>query len=89
MINKLTGGLIVAAVALGILAARNARRTTADKESMQQTPPPAQQPATGTRQPQDQGIVLRNEPLDDGIAVRSPFNGDPGITTHARTNGRS
>jgi len=24
-------------------------------------------------------VVLRNEPIDDGMAVRSPFNGDPGM----------
>jgi hypothetical protein len=88
--KKLTGGLLVAAVALGILAARNARRVLSGEDTEQQAPPPAPQPATGNRQPQDQGMIIqRNEPLDNGIAVHSPFQGDPGIAANARSNGRS
>lgn len=87
--NKLTGGLIIAAVALGILAARNARRDTTEKIGMQPIPPSTERPAIGKPKPEDQGIIQRNEPLDNGIAVRSPFNGDPGIVAHARTNGRN
>jgi hypothetical protein len=88
--SKLTGGLIVAAVALGILAVRNTRRDMAAKQNEQPAPPRIQQPAPDGHRPQDEGMIIqRNGPVDNGIAVRSPFNADPGIVPHARRNGRS
>jgi len=77
--DRLTGGLILVAVALGVLAARDARRPAAGTETLRaaisgtQTPP---RPAAGA----DQGmVILRPEPIDDGMIVRSPFGGDDGI----------
>ena len=77
--DRLTGGLILAAVALGVLAARDARRPTARMDAPQvtisgtQTPP---RPAAGG----DQGmVILRPEPIDNGMIVRSPFGEDNGI----------
>lgn len=81
----------MAAVALGILAVRNALQSSAAKHKDQQPPAtPPQQPATDAAKPQDSGMVIqRNGPVDNGMAVRSPFNSDPGIALHSRTNGHS
>jgi hypothetical protein len=29
-------------------------------------------------------VIWRNEPIDNGIAVHSPFQGDPGIVAQGR-----
>ena len=86
--KRLTGGLIVAAVALGALAVRNARRALRQQED-EVTLAPAPQPAAGARPPRDDSMVIRrNEPLDNGIAVHSPFDGDRGIVRQAPANGQ-
>jgi hypothetical protein len=88
--KKLTGGLIVAAVALGVLAVRNARRAITGDAAGQPGPstPPGQ--ATGVGQSLDEGMVIRrNERLDESMVIQSPFQGDPGIVAQARNNGRS
>jgi hypothetical protein len=37
----------------------------------------------------DEGMVIRrNEPIDNGIAVHSPFQGDPGIVAQGRSGAR-
>ena len=73
--DRLTGALIAAALAIGAIALRGARRGTQSPE-----PPPEGPPAgTSLSGQHDRGIVLRNGPIDDGIAVRSPFRGDAGI----------
>ena len=83
--SKLTGGLIVAAMALGVLAVRTARRAIEDEPSGQPRATPASPPVAGTGRGIDDGMVIRrNEPLDDGIVVRSPFQGDPGIVSSPR-----
>lgn len=77
--DRLTGGLILVAVALGVLAARDARRPVAGTETLRAATSGAQtatRPAAGG----DQGmVILRPEPIDDGMIVRSPFDGDNGI----------
>ncbi len=77
--DRLTGGLILVAVALGVLAARDARRPAARMDAPQATTSGAwtpTRPAAGG----DQGmVILRPEPIDNGMIVRSPFGEDNGI----------
>ena len=69
---KLTTALITAAVALYALARR--RSDTA----------PAAPAANPSATSVDPGmVILRNEHIDDGIAVRPSFAGDPGIVRNA------
>ena len=80
--DRITTGLIIAAVAIGVLSSQDARRSsdpeTRGAETPRPTPPP---PAGAVPKHADQGmIVMRNDHLDDGMAVHSPFDGDRGIT---------
>lgn len=77
--DRLTGGLILVAVALGVLAARDARRPSSRAEM----PHPQTSGAQGPARPAAGGdpgmVVLRPEPIDNGMIVRSPFGGDNGM----------
>ena len=85
--GKLTGGLIVAAMAFGVLAMRNARRAIAGDGAGQDSP--ASPPGNRGGHTLDEGMVIRrNEPIDNGIAVHSPFQGDPGIMAQGRSGDR-
>ena len=80
--DRLTTGLIVAAVAIGMLANRDARRSGSKAVAALDGAQPA--PAT-----MDQGmVVLRNGPIDNGMVVRSPFKGDQGITRSPQGDAR-
>ena len=84
--GKLTGVLVVAAMALGVLAVRNARRAIAGEGAGYPQDSPPSPPRTTGGHTLDEGIVIRrNEPLDNGIAVHSPFQGDPGIVAQGRS----
>lgn len=86
--DRLTRGLIVVAFAIGLMAARSARRRSEDqRQAAPQAQTPREEPRPSSPVKHGQGmVILRNEHLDDGIAVRSPFNGDRGIAQD--TNGR-
>ncbi len=85
--RKLTGGLIVAAMALGVLGVRNARRAMASDGAGQDSA--ASPPGNRAGHTLDEGMVIRrNEPIDNGIAVHSPFQGDPGIVAQGRSGNR-
>ncbi len=77
--DKLTTGLIAVAAAIGLIALRDARQRAAQdapQGSGTSPVPPARPKATDI----DPGmVILRNDHIDDGMAVRSPFKGDPGI----------
>ena len=84
--DRLTGGLLIVAVGIGLLAARDARRSGGRERMEQQAksrmPPPSPKAAA---ERSDSGMaILRNDHVDDGMAVRSPFKGDPGITPPRR-----
>lgn len=79
--DKLTIGLISVAAAIGLISARGARSssiqpavagTGARTPSASPTEPPARDIDPGM-------AVLRNDHIDDGMAVRSPFDGDRGM----------
>ena len=79
--DRLTTILIIVAVAIAVLAARDARRpqSAAAAESEPAQPvrtPPAGRPSQGI---DDGMVILRNDPIDNGMLVRSPFDEDPGI----------
>ncbi len=87
--DRLTTLLIGLAVGLGLLAARDARkgrRARASQEQAVSDSNSAPRAMAAEAQPPTQaasavgGVVLRNDHIDDGIAVRSPFDGDRGIT---------
>ena len=81
--GKLTGGLIVGAMALGVLAVRHVRRAMAGDGTEQDSA--ASPPRNRAGHTLDEGMVIRrNEPIDNGIAVHSPFQGDPGIVAQGR-----
>ena len=83
--GKLTGSLIVGAIALGVLAVRNAGRAIAGDGAGPPQDSPASQPGNRGGHTLDEGMVIRrNEPIDNGIAVHSPFQGDPGIVAQGR-----
>jgi hypothetical protein len=73
--DRLTLTLIAVAVGLRMFAAKDARQAQPAKEPVRRpaTTPPKSRGA-------DRGMtVLRNDHRDDGMVVRSPFRGDPGI----------
>jgi hypothetical protein len=77
--DKLTTGLIAVAAAIGLVALRDARQRAAQaapQGSGTSSLPPAR-PQAGDIDPGM--VILRNDHIDDGIAVQSPFKGDPGI----------
>ena len=79
--DKLTIGLISVAAAIGLISARGARSSSTHPRA---TGSGARTPSTpSTQAPRhdiDPGMaVLRNDHIDDGIAVRSPFDGDRGM----------
>ena len=85
--RKLTGGLIVGAMALGLLAVRYAHRAVAGDGAGQDSA--VSPPANRAGHTLDEGMVIRrNEPIDNGIAVHSPFQGDPGIVVQGRSGDR-
>ena len=79
--DRLTLGLVAVAVALGLLGSRDARRSRQNTSVMRDGVQPAAAPeAKREAEKMDQGmVVLRNDHIDDGIAVRVPFDGDDGI----------
>ena len=84
--GKLTTALIGVAVAIGLLAARGARKGT---KQVSPAPPEPNAAAKGGGGSATSGIViLRNDPIDNGIAVRSPFDGDRGIVRSQPSPGR-
>ncbi len=83
--GKLTGGLVVTAMALGVLAVRNMRRASAGNGAGPPQDSPASPPGKRGGHTLDEGMVIRrDEPIDNGIAVHSPFQGDPGIVAQGR-----
>ncbi len=83
--DRLTGILVGLAVGLGLLAARDARRAKkADRLSPATQPPAPRADASGARSIDPGMVIVRNDHIDDGMVVRSPFNGDPGMTDHGR-----
>ncbi len=79
--DKLTLGLITAAAAIGLISARGAR-SSSTRPSVAGTGArtPSASPDEPPRRDIDPGMaVLRNDHIDDGIAVRSPFDGDRGM----------
>jgi hypothetical protein len=81
--DRLTLTLIAVAVGLRSFAARDARQARPAKQPMKKpaTTPPK---SWGT----DRGMmVLRNDHRDDGMVVRSPFRGDPGIVPSKPSSG--
>ncbi len=88
--DKLTFGLVAAAAALGFFATRDARKTqgsvTPVAAGLQPEPPPRQ--LVGRATEDDGMVVLRNDPIDDGMIVRSPFDGDRGMAKNAGSGDR-
>lgn len=84
--DRLTKVLVGLAVGLGLLAARDARRAKQAGVVPSPAQPPWAPPPKGDDRKRDAGmVVLRNEPIDDAMVVRPPFNGDPGIVGNGRT----
>ena len=87
--DRLTTGLIVAAVAIGMLANRDARRSGSKAVAALDGAQPAPTPRKPAAETMDQGmVVLRNGPIDNGMVVRSPFKGDQGITRPPQDDAR-
>jgi hypothetical protein len=85
--GKLTTALIGVAVAIGLLAARGARKGA--KQVALPSPEPDNAARTSGGSSVSGMAILRNDPIDNGIAVRSPFDGDPGIVpTQPSSNGQ-
>ena len=87
--DKLTLGLITAAAAIGLISARGARSSsTRPSAAGTGARTPSDSPPVPSRRDIDPGMtVLRNDHIDDGIAVRSPFDGDRGMTRRPSSPG--
>jgi hypothetical protein len=81
--DKVTIGLIAIAAAIGWLAARDARARAAAMP-VQITSTPRHDPK---RTGDDRGVVLRNESVDDNMAVQSPFDADRGMVRRPAQDG--
>lgn len=83
--DKLTLGLVAAAAALGFFATRDARKAQGSVAPVDAGFQPERQPRqpAGRAMEDDGMVVLRNDPIDDGMVVRSPFDGDRGIAKNA------
>ena len=79
--DKWTLGLIAVAAALGFFASRDARKAHGSVSAVASgSHLESKSPSSVSRANTDDGmVVLRNEPLDDGMVVRSPFDGDQGM----------
>ena len=87
--DKLTIGLISVAAAIGLISARGAS-SSVTRPSVAGTGArtPSALPPQPPRRDIDPGMtVLRNDHIDDGIAVRSPFDGDRGMTRRPSSPG--
>ena len=87
--DKLTIGLISVAAAVGLISARGAR-SSSSRPSAAGTG--ARTPSASPPEPPwhdiDPGMtVLRNDHIDDGMAVRAPFDGDRGMTRRPSSPG--
>lgn len=86
--DRLTRILVGLAVGLGLLAARDARRAKKAQPTVPPSQPPVPSPKGPGRASGDDGmVIMRNEHIDDGIVVRSPFNGDPGMVGRMKDEG--
>jgi hypothetical protein len=87
--DKLTIGLISVAAAIGLISARGARSlSTSPSVAGSGARTPSATPAEPLRRDIDPGMaVLRNDHIDDGIAVRSPFDGDRGMARRPSSPG--
>lgn len=74
--SKLAPALVGVAIAIGLLAARAARKAPQPQHVPAAPPEGAKKPEGA---PSSGMVVLRNGPIDNGIAVHSPFDGDRGI----------
>ena len=87
--DRLTIGLIIVAVAIGMLASRDARRSIQNvalaRDGLQPTATPEVKPEPKAMD-QDM-VVLRNDHIDDGMVVHVPFDGDPGIVRPSTSEG--
>ena len=79
--DKLTIGLISVAAAIGLISARGARSSsTQSPVAGTGAGTPSASPDEPPRRDIDPGMaVLRNDHIDDGMVVRSPFDGDRGL----------
>jgi hypothetical protein len=79
--DKLTIGLISVAAAIGLISARGARSSsTQSPVAGRAVYTPSASPAEPPARDIDPGItVLRNDHIDEGMVVRSPFDGDRGM----------
>ena len=87
--DRLTAALIAVGVGIGVLAMRQARRSERPAAALPTaTDAPVGSGRQGAERSGDNGmVVLRNEPIDNGMVVRSPFNEDPGMLRAAGGRG--
>ena len=76
---KLTTALIAAALALYAFGARNGRTSSSTGGAGKSAKADARPEPSKSANIDPGMVILRNDHIDDGIAIRSPFGGDPGI----------